>query len=280
MNYAVVLNQHHFVCLKEEGEVWRLEPINREERLPCTSETALRDIIDEFQARLDYQPPRHIIVLYDGLFAPLLTTLVSKLQSYPLLVLPLSMWVSNAGAELPWTERYCRHLLPGVCQQLFSQQSASKTRPLQEMLDEHEALMRQLHSEQQENLALQAALKESQQRLQTQTEALNDAQQQVQWVSRDDGLDAEAVAQFMPLFFPHFWQRVSVSDFALLLGSLTLPDIKSPYPEPERSTLVMKKRGFMQLRMHHQQQIRALVQRFMETGSFPLRPEAESLMGF
>ena len=284
MNYAIVLNEGHFTCLKENSGSWRLEPINGEESLVCSREEHLQDAAHELQTRLEYKPAQYVIILYSASFRTILHSLTKLLDIQQLIVLPLEQWLLNSGQSgqtLPLSERYSRHILPLICQQLSVQEATIKTLQLQAAAGESKALEEQLQSEQQENLALRAELKEIRKRMQQQSDDFKKyLQEQPSLPNHLDSLDTHTVAQFMPLFFLHFWQKVSASDFAMLMGTLDVPVINSPYPEPDRGILVMKKREFLQHKLHHQQQIRSMVLRFLAIGYFSLRPEAEPLMNF
>lgn len=282
MNYAVVLNDGHFTCLKQEAESWRLEQLNGEESLICSREEQLREALNELVTRLAYKPSDHLIVLYSVSSRAMLSSLLERVDSQRLMLLPLEAWLDVArqcDPVLLLPELYYRHLLPLLCQQIFLHPRNVKARQLQAVSDQGAALLEQLHSEQQENLALKEELNNLRKTMQQQANEFKKYQQeQPVLINRTDPLDVHAVAQFMPLFFPHFWQRVSASDFALLQGELDVPVVSSPYPEPDRAILVMKKREFLRQKHHHQQQIRAMVLRFVDIGSFSLRPEAEPLM--
>lgn len=282
MNYAVVLNDGYFTCLKQDEENWRLEQLNGEESLVCSREEQLLEALSELGARLNYTPPDYLIVLYSVSSRWMLASLLERLGSQQVILLPLEAWLDatrQCEPALLLSEVYYRHLLPLLCQQVFLHPRNIKLRQLQEVSNQDTALVKQLHSEQQENLALREELNRLHMTMQQQANDFEKyRQEQPALLNRTDPLDVHAVAQFMPLFFPHFWQRVSASDFALLLGTLDVPMVGSPYPEPDRTILVMKKRDFLQQKYHHQQQIRAMVLRFVDTGSFSLRPEAELLM--
>lgn len=57
----------------------------------------------------------------------------------------------------------------------------------------------------------------------------------------------EHLLVYLPAIYRNFWGVVRPDELALLAGTLTAPDIPSPYPDPSPDTVVMLKRRFLQL---------------------------------
>jgi len=57
----------------------------------------------------------------------------------------------------------------------------------------------------------------------------------------------EHLLVYLPAIYRNFWGVVRPDELALLAGTLTVPVITSPYPDPSPDTVVMLKRRFLQL---------------------------------
>jgi hypothetical protein len=57
----------------------------------------------------------------------------------------------------------------------------------------------------------------------------------------------EHLLVYLPAIYRNFWGVVRPDELALLAGTLTVPVIASPYPDPSPDTVVMLKRRFLQL---------------------------------
>ncbi|MDF2783954.1 MAG: Uncharacterized protein K0S95_489 [Pantoea eucrina] len=281
-HYAIFLDQQRFSCFYHVQAGWEVYPLKGEESLECAQQDQLAEALSELIGRLEWCQPEQIMVIYQAAYQPWLPQLLDAIANIPVMVLPLAPWLAIAAACDPFSkapELICRHLLPMLWKQLVNHEALVKSHQLESASRTQEALMQQLQQEQQENLALQDALNTCQHSLQQQLSSWNKERAHYEAnLLRTDDLDDAAIAQFMPLFFGHFWQKVSPNDMAMLLGSLTLPDISSPWPEPNRSALAIKKRSFQQSPFRHQQQIKAMVRKFVEVGYMTVRPEMELLL--
>ncbi|NBC99191.1 hypothetical protein GV764_09195 [Atlantibacter hermannii] len=281
-HYAIILDQQRFSCFYHTPQGWEVYPLKGEESLECAQPAQLAEALRELNEHLVWSPAEQIVVLYQAPYQPWLPPLLDAVANSPVMVLPLAPWLACAAACDPLSktpELFCRHLLPLLWKQLVEHDAPVKSHQLEAASRTQETLVQQLQQEQQENLALQEALKTCQQSLQQQQANWNKerAHYEANLLRTDDLTDA-AIAQFMPLFFAHFWQKVSPSDMAMLLGSLTLPAISSPWPEPNKSALAIKKRSFQQSPFRHQQQIKAMARKFVEVGYLTVRPEMEPLL--
>lgn len=52
-------------------------------------------------------------------------------------------------------------------------------------------------------------------------------------------MSLEQLVAFLPVIYRNFWNSVSPNDLALLSGSLNIPKIPSPCPEPSAEVIVM-----------------------------------------
>lgn len=57
----------------------------------------------------------------------------------------------------------------------------------------------------------------------------------------------EHLLVYLPAIYRNFWGVVRPDELALLAGTLEVPNIPSPYPDPSSDTVVMLKRRFLQL---------------------------------
>ncbi len=281
-HYAIFLEQQRFSCFCRTPDGWAVYPLKGEESLDCAQPAQLADALGELTERLEWSPAEQIVVLYQPQYQPWLPQLLDAVANIPVMVLPLGPWLASAAACAPLSkapEQICHHLLPLLWKQLMNHDGSVKSHQLEAASRTQEALVQQLQQEQQENLALKEALKTCQQNLEQQQASWNKARAHYEAnLLHADELDEAAIAQFMPLFFAHFWQKVSPSDMAMLLGSLTLPGISSPWPEPNKSALAIKKRSFQQSPFRHRQQIKAMARKFVEVGYLTVRPEMEPLL--
>lgn len=62
------------------------------------------------------------------------------------------------------------------------------------------------------------------------------------------GLPDVALLQlYLPLLFQNFWSSISPQDLAFMSGSLQIPDVESPYPEPSLEAIAVLRRRFLKL---------------------------------
>lgn len=57
----------------------------------------------------------------------------------------------------------------------------------------------------------------------------------------------EHLLVYLPAIYRNFWGAVRPDELALLAGTLTVPDVPSPYPDPSPDTVAMLRRRFLQL---------------------------------
>lgn len=76
--------------------------------------------------------------------------------------------------------------------------------------------------------------------------------QQAQSVGK---LDIEQLCAYLPIIYRNFWNSIKPSDLAIIAGSYDIPDIPSPFPEPDRDTVAMMKNRLQQLPASEYQKI-------------------------
>ena len=57
----------------------------------------------------------------------------------------------------------------------------------------------------------------------------------------------ELLQLYLPLLFQNFWSSISPQDLAFMSGSLQIPDVESPYPEPSLEAIAVLRRRFLKL---------------------------------
>jgi len=62
-----------------------------------------------------------------------------------------------------------------------------------------------------------------------------------------DGIDIEKLVTFLPAIFRNFWGTVRPDELAMLAGTLNIPQIPSPCPEPSAETIGRMKRYLFSL---------------------------------
>lgn len=67
----------------------------------------------------------------------------------------------------------------------------------------------------------------------------------------------ETLLTFLPCFYARFWTQITPSDLALLVGSYDVPEIKSPFPEPDTATIQAKLKQFALLPETEQEKLLA-----------------------
>ena len=68
-------------------------------------------------------------------------------------------------------------------------------------------------------------------------------------------MSLEQLVAFLPVIYRNFWNSVSPSDIALLSGSLKIPAIPSPCPEPSAEVIVMMRQRLSAMPGHERDRI-------------------------
>jgi len=72
--------------------------------------------------------------------------------------------------------------------------------------------------------------------------------------------DVALLQLYLPLLFQNFWSSVSPQDLAFMSGSLQVPDVESPYPEPSQEAIAVLRRRFMRLPVDQRSMVLAFAQ--------------------
>jgi len=67
--------------------------------------------------------------------------------------------------------------------------------------------------------------------------------------------DVHLLQLYLPLLFQNFWSSVSPQDLAFMSGSLEIPDVESPFPEPSREAVAVLRRSFLGLPSEKRQSV-------------------------
>lgn len=67
--------------------------------------------------------------------------------------------------------------------------------------------------------------------------------------------DVDLLQLYLPLLFQHFWSSVSPQDLAFMSGSLQIPDVESPFPEPSLEAIAVLRRRFLKLPIAQRQMV-------------------------
>lgn len=83
--------------------------------------------------------------------------------------------------------------------------------------------------------------------------------------------DLEQLLIFLPIIYRNFWNKIKPSDLALLSGSLSIPNVPSPFPEPDAHTLLTMKQRLQKLPQENRDQLRDFCSQLPST--LDVRPE-------
>lgn len=65
----------------------------------------------------------------------------------------------------------------------------------------------------------------------------------------------EQLVSFLPVIYRNFWNSVSPQDLALLAGSLNIPEVPSPCPEPSSEVITAKRQLLTNMPEHERARI-------------------------
>lgn len=88
--------------------------------------------------------------------------------------------------------------------------------------------------------------------------------------------DMEQLLVFLPVLFRNFWSTVQPADLALLAGTLDVPHVPSPCPEPSPETISRMKRELMQMSESKRAQLMAFCQKLPH--QLTMRSEMRALL--
>lgn len=202
-------------------------------------------------------------ILFDSEAAGLLTKAVEVLRKHKVAgwqLLDLDYWLERAAlqgvavpdlVEAAWLEN---HLLPLLVNTALvvskPKQESLKVEAVDKPLDAPDTLER-LHALQQENAQLSGLNGQYMEQIRAlhaelESKALVNPSQR-----------RETLIAFLPVIFRDFWSKVTPAAVASLLHTSTqhLPEIPSPYPNPDMATVLAKKKQFNLLPPGEQQGI-------------------------
>lgn len=83
--------------------------------------------------------------------------------------------------------------------------------------------------------------------------------------------DLDQLLIFLPIIYRNFWNKVKPSDLALISGNLKVPEVASPFPEPDAHTLLTMKQRLQKLPQENREQLRDFCSQLPHT--LDVRPE-------
>lgn len=88
--------------------------------------------------------------------------------------------------------------------------------------------------------------------------------------------DVALLQLYLPLLFQHFWSSISPQDLAFMSGSLQIPDVESPYPEPSPEAIAVLRRRFLKLPSAQRSMVLGFAQEL--TYRLKVRPQLRDLL--
>ncbi|WP_299792314.1 hypothetical protein [uncultured Shewanella sp.] len=251
--YSLLLIDKHAAFFKRSGQEWGNETISGESWHLASSSNELLQLITKLNKKInsEYQLEKvSLTLVYDNSFASKIGELASilheyKCQQWQLLSYPLLAkhahaeegYQSHSSLDQSWV---LTALLPVLYHRYYQFTDTSlsvEENGRQERVVEH-------HRSEEQRLSVE----------------LNDLKMQVetlkQQVNIQHKLDLEQLLCFLPLFYKEVWTVVNPEQIALLSGNLiTKINIKSPYRDPDKSTLLALKKQFLRLSIQQQSNI-------------------------
>lgn len=251
----ILIHQANAICFSSKGGAWKREPINGEPIHELNGkQVSLLTILNHFS---DLRNEEHLLegvdthILYtEGGYAVIADSpsILKKLRcaTYKIEALEpqlvLSKTASRKAPKEPLfavtnDEWFIKILFPILNVPHESAQQTLQAQEAQEYADNVCALRSELAASQNDVLRLKEQLTLLKAQL---------AQKQAQ-LSTSQFPSIENLLTFLPVIYRGFWTRVRPDELALLAGTLTVPQIQSPYPDPTPDTVFVLKRRFMQL---------------------------------
>ena len=273
--YSLLIIDKHAAIFKRSGQEWANESISGESWHSISSSNELVQLITKLNRKINsnYQLNQvSLTVVYDNSFTEKIGELASilheckceqwQLIGYPVLAKNAQAkegHQSFASLDQTWVLTV---LLPVLYHRYYQFTDTS----LQVEESGKRERMMENHKSEDKRLSLE----------------LNDLKMQVktlkQQVNVQHKLDLEQLFCFLPLFYKNVWTIINPEQIALLSGNLiTEINIKSPYREPDKSTLLALKKQFTMLskqqqsnivdfclRIEHPLEVRSAMQSFLE----------------
>lgn len=272
--YSLLLIDKHATIFKKNGQGWVNECISGESWHSLSSSSELVQLITKFNRKVnsDFQLNNMVLtVIYDNDFSEKISDLASILHEFK-----CEEWQLISYAML------AKHAQAKDGYQSFSSldQSWIITVLLPVLYNRHHTYLISEELGNRDNQERKIGChEEKEKRL---SEELNKLRLQIQslklQVNIQHKLDLEQLFCFLPLFYKDVWTIINPEQIALLSGNLiTQINIKSPYREPDKSTLLVLKKQFVRLsnqqqtniidfclRIEHPLEVRREMQSFLE----------------
>lgn len=262
--YTLLLVDNQAMFLKKGIKRWQTEPLNGEDYNPASNQQELGSLIEALEKRINLTSRLASIqlhILYADVQAHLLPDLLSTLIKHQCREWQVLNWASLY-------QRACRIQVTTAATPYQDQKWLINTAlPLLENTFNYqnealEAEQRRVEAEHEESIeALQADRK----RLEAQIMVLK---QQVKSMQLPE---LEQLLVYLPIIYRNFWSHIKPSDLSLLAGSYQVPDIPSPFPEPDNHTIVQMKKKLQSQPKEQQQRLLDFCQQLPH--NLEIRPE-------
>ena len=251
--YSLLLIDKHAAIFKRSGQEWASESISGESWHSTSSVNELAQLINKFNKKINsnYQLSQvSLTVVYDDSFTGQigeLATILHECKCEQWQLISYAMLAKDAQAneghqfysalDQIWV---LRTLLPVLYHRYYQFTDTSV------LIDESGKRERVMADHKLENKRLSVELNDLKMQVQTLKQQVN-AQHK---------LDLEQLFCFLPLFYKNVWTIINPEQIALLSGNLIDQiNIKSPYREPDKSTLLALKKKFLSLSIQQQSHI-------------------------
>lgn len=253
-SFALIIVQDEIQVFEQEQSVWHVYPVFREGRNSLKNKTAAEIVekINEYLNSSDNLKEVDFFIVADrpGYACGLPETfgklgneswqlvLWQSAKERAVLVKPLKKG-ETAHLDTQWLATV---LIPTVEGSLRYQDEA--------LLKERERDLARHHEEQEK-------IKEAMEKLGGERHVLeaeiNRLKAQLALLDRPS---MEQLATYLPVLYRNFWNSVKPSDLALLAGRYNLPEVPSPFPEPDNHTVSQMKKRLQAMPVQEQERLR------------------------
>jgi len=254
----------------EDSPSWENILINGEVWTAIHSQDNLTQLIRHFNDDLnltDNLKDCSVVVLYEKKYIHFLESLsetLSELQCNDWQVLGWEMIAQRSSTIKPipafvkenWDQAWITTIAMPTLESILNYQGQAWESELNRVKAEHEETKEDLRR----------------QRLQLEQE-LEQLRKQIKAVQQPD---MEYLLTYMPIIYRNFWMSIKPNDLSLLAGTYTVPNIPSPYPEPDSNTIAMMKKRLQNLPESELQKIKNFCQEM--THRLNIRPEMKFIL--
>lgn len=266
--FALVIDDQYCTAWRYEsdGKNWQQTWIDLDERWEHSNDPelfpkALDGVAKNLADGVLQQGVLH--VFFDAAMSPLMAEAPEILEGLKIpcwQLLSLQLWKKRAernGIKVNETDaKWPLHSLLPLLSQDWISVAASKTECPAKLLDSEDSTPKQpavdggghLSDMQKKNEQLTAQNQQYQQQIQFLNAELEQRQHSPQRAR-------EQLLSFLPVIFKNFWQQMSPQTVATLMGTVEVPQISSPFIQPDEPTVLAKKRQFERLPSAEQQVI-------------------------